>query len=187
MSKCYKISIDSYYSDNLYVLNLYNSSSASGYDVYSFSYGSLASTIKIVPVVTPYLTFTPTNFTSTVSSSSLYQWFYVYSNASVTNSTITAYRQDDTLSSHLATGVYPFAYTGVCYILATSKNCLIYSQGNTSFTILSLNQSSTSFLFSSADVSPLVSTNNQTWRISDNCKRFSLGNTIYTSSNGTTF
>lgn len=65
-----KIYVDDYYSDNLLTLNLYYNGldTNKGYNVYSFSYGNLASTIKVIPPTDPpYLTFTPSAFNYSLS------------------------------------------------------------------------------------------------------------------------
>jgi hypothetical protein len=52
------IAIDQFYLNSLVVLDLYLTANAKGYSVYSFSYGSLASMVKIIPAPIPaYLSF----------------------------------------------------------------------------------------------------------------------------------
>jgi hypothetical protein len=165
------------------VIDLYDNGAASnrGYDIYSFSFGNLASTIKVIPTATPpYLTFTPTTFTSSISSPSQYLWFYINTGSAFTSSTITVYRQDDTLSSHLATGVLSISYTGVCTILATSKNCLIVSQGTTTYNLYTLSQNSNTLAFSSADISLWAGMTTSTiWKVNDDCSKFSKGKFVF--------
>ena len=89
---CYKIYVDDYYSDNLMILNFYDNGliSSRSYDVYSFAYGNLASTIKVIPPVTPpYLKFTPSlTFSSTLSSDSSFLWLFMQSSSTATSSTL---------------------------------------------------------------------------------------------------
>lgn len=64
---CYKTFVDGYFTDSLYVLDLYDNGqtgSLRGYNVYSFAYANLASTIKIETVTSAYLKFTQPTFTS---------------------------------------------------------------------------------------------------------------------------
>ncbi len=89
---CYKIYVDDYYSDNLMILDLYDNGLTSGrsYDVYSFAYGNLASTIKIVPpAVPPYLKFTPSSaYTSSASLASSFLWAFMQSSSAAVSSTL---------------------------------------------------------------------------------------------------
>jgi hypothetical protein len=104
-----KIYVDDYFSDNLLILDLYYNGldTNKGYDVYSFSYGNLASTIKVIPPVDPpYLTFTPSAFTSSASLQDSFGWFYT--NIGASSSTITVYQHDDSLDSHFAAGSIAF-------------------------------------------------------------------------------
>ena len=130
VTKNRKIYVDDYYSDNLLILDLYYNGleTNKGYDVYSFSYGNLASTIKVIPPVEPpYLTFTSSAFTSSLSLQDSYSW--IYTSIGDTSSTVTVYKHDDSLDSHFATGSINLDTTSVT-VLAASSQCLLVSEGS---------------------------------------------------------
>lgn len=127
VAKNRKIYVDDYFSDNLLVLDLYYNGldNNKGYDIYSFSYGNLASTIKVIPPVDPpYLTFTPSAFTSSLLLQDSYIW--VYTNIGASSSTITVYQHDETADTHLSRGTSSTNTTAVS-VLASSEKCLIVS------------------------------------------------------------
>jgi len=183
--KCFRTYIDDYF-DDLIVLNLYSNGATTnqGYDVYSFSYGSLASTIRVIPPSLPtYLSFTPPTSTSSIfASSSNFMWTYINTGSSATTSTVTVYKHDNTIStSHLASGSLSISVAGSCVILATSQKCLIVSQGS-SYLLYTLNQSSTGTItFSSIDITfpASLSPNKITWRLNSDCSRFTVGKYIF--------
>ncbi len=79
-SRCYKTLIDDYFDNELMVLDLfYNNYPANpGYFVNEFSYGNLASTIRIIPP-TPadYLSFSYPTYTTVISSPTRFQWDFL--------------------------------------------------------------------------------------------------------------
>lgn len=176
VTKNRKIYVDDYYSDNLLILDLYYNGldTNKGYDVYSFSYGNLASTIKVIPPFEPpYLTFTPSAFNSSLSLQDTYSW--IYTSIGATSSIVTVYKHDDSLDSHFATGSFNLDTTSVT-VLATSQKCLLVSSSLDYYIyeVISLNGS---LSFNKTDVSFFASkfTTKSNWRISNNCLFFSAG------------
>jgi len=78
-SQCYRIAIDDYYINGLVVVVYYPNSAGTAYNLYSFSYGNLATAVKVIPPTIPiYFTFTyPTGYTSMAADSSTYQWDFL--------------------------------------------------------------------------------------------------------------
>jgi hypothetical protein len=190
VGKCFRTYIDDFFLDGLVVLNLYDNglTTNKGYDIYSYSYGSLASTIKVVPVAVPsYLTFTPSTYTSSVISSSSFSWTYINTGSAATTSTITVNQHNDAISStHLATGTLSISYTGLCVILATSQNCLIVSQGTT-YILYTLTQSSAGAItFTPLDITTTVSSapTKVSWKVSTDCSKIAVDNYIYATFGG---
>ena len=64
--------VDTFTLSSLVLLNLYDNGMAlasKGYDIYQFSYGSLASTMKIEPPASTYhIDFTPSSSTTTIDN-----------------------------------------------------------------------------------------------------------------------
>jgi hypothetical protein len=182
--KCYRTYIEDYFTDSLYVLDLYDNGSTSnkGYDIYSYSYGNLASTIKVIPAATPaYLTFTPSVFTTFTTSASSFGWIYLNSAVSSTASTINVYQHNDTLSTHIATGTLSIAYTGLCAILVYSQNCIIVSQGST-YTLYSISQNANgTIIFDPIDITSLASLSptKVVWRVNSDCSKFAVDSYIF--------
>ena len=187
--KCFRTYIDDFFLDNLIVLNLYDNGLASspGYDLYSYSYGSLASTIKVIPATAPsYLQFTPSTYTSSVISSSSFSWIYINTGSSATVTNITVNQHNDALSTHLATGTLSISYTGLCVILATSQNCLVISKGTT-YLLYVLTQSSLGAItFTPTDITAAVSNapTKVSWKVSTDCSKISVDNYIFASFSG---
>jgi hypothetical protein len=181
-ANCYRTFIDSYYSDNLIVLDLYDNGNSTdhGYFVYSFSYGNLASTIKIVPAAIPaYISFPPPTSTSHVAYPSAFEWIFV--NSGTTNSTITIYRQDDSVSStHLASQTISI-FRSNCAIVAASKNCFIFKSGS-SYSLYNISSSP----YTSADITSQVGTigNSTIVQISNDCSKFRVNSNIFAKFNG---
>jgi hypothetical protein len=95
------------------------------YDVYSFSYGSLASLVKIVPPEEPtYLTFTPPASSTVFANSPDFTWIYLTTGAA-TASAINIFRHDDTLSTNYATGTISISAIGQTIIRAYTSKCLL--------------------------------------------------------------
>lgn len=184
--KCFRTYIDDYFLDNLIVLNLYSNGATTNraYDVYSFSYGNLASTIRVIPpAIPPYLTFTPPTYTSAVSaSSSGFMWTYINTGTSATTSTVTVYKHNDAIStSRFATGTLSIPVAGQCVILATSQNCLIVSQGN-AHVLYTLSQSSSGAItFKSTDITfpASLAQTKVNWRVNTDCSRFTVDSYIF--------
>lgn len=66
---CYKIAIDDFYPNSLVILNLYTVGTTE--HIYEFTYGSLASIVKIVPPPIPsYINYTIPASTTAFSSAS---------------------------------------------------------------------------------------------------------------------
>lgn len=167
------------------VLVLYSNGAANiAYNIYQFSYGNLASTIRVVPAAAPsYLTFTPDTFSSSVASSSQFQWFYINTGASATSSSVIVYSQVDSLASHLSTGVVPITFTGLCSILATSSKCMIVSQGTSSYILYSFTTTTVNTTFTSTNITYFASissvTGSTVWTINSDCSKFSIGSQIF--------
>lgn len=190
VAKCFRTYIDDFFVDGLIVLDLYDSGSTSSpaYDIYSYSYGSLASTIKVVPSpVPPYLKFTPSTYTSSFISSSSFSWVYINTATTATTTTITVNQHNDAVTStHLGTGALTISYIGLCVILATSQNCLIISKGTT-YILYTLTQSSTGAItFTPKDITNTVSSaqTKVSWQVSNDCSRFSVDSYIYATFSG---
>ena len=176
VTKNRKIFVDDYYSDNLLILDLYYNGldTNKGYDIYSFSYGNLASTIKVVPPVDPpYLTFTPSAFTSSLSLQDSYSW--IYNNIGATSSTITVYKHDDSLDNHFATGSITLDTTSVT-VLAASQKCLLVSSSSNYYIYetISLN-GSLSFIKTDITFNVNFFMNKNSWRVSNDCLFVSAG------------
>lgn len=167
------------------VLDLYSDGAVNlGYNIYQFSYGNLASTIKVIPVASlPYLTFTPSTFSSSKASSSQYQWFYINTGASAISSSVTLYSQVDSLTSHLSTGVISITFTGLCSILATSSKCMIISQGTSSYLLYSFTSTTVNTTFTNTNITYFAGissvTGSTVWNINNDCSKFSIGSQIF--------
>lgn len=124
---CFRMSIDySVASSGLTILDLYpdNTGSDFSYDIYSFSYGSLASLIKVIPEVEPtYLTFTPPASSTAFADNPDFTWIYLASGAN--SSTIKIYRHNDSLSTRFAIGTITISAAGQVYIRAYTSKCLL--------------------------------------------------------------
>lgn len=73
--------IDKYFLEELIVLDLYfnqytsGGSTISGYDIYEYSYGNLASTIRIIPPApTDYINYNLPAATTTLTSTTTLEW-----------------------------------------------------------------------------------------------------------------
>ena len=181
-ANCYKSYIDSYFTESLTVLNLYDNGQATaanrGYYVYSFAYANLASTFKVVPPTVPaYISFTTPSGTVSKEPSS-FQWLFMATNSA------TAIRQDDNNSpnyynsqtiSGLATG----------YSIETeSKNCLIIKQTVSSSVTYSL-YDFTGTNATSTSINSQVGSGPPSLNIADDCSKFRVNNAIFAKVSGT--
>lgn len=138
--------IDASLLEELVVLDLYynGDSSDPGFNIFEFSFGNLASTIRVVPPTIPsYISFSyPTN-TDVQSSTDNFQWNFLNNAGGNTNMTI--YTENEKVVNHLQVDL--FQWSGNWQLLASSEYCrLVKNTDNNTIVLYMYSWNSTSFL-----------------------------------------
>ena len=110
--------VDTFTLSSLVLLNLYDNGMAlasKGYDIYQFSYGSLASTLKIEPTASTYhIDFTPTQNLNPTTINNVLVWTYI--DPSLGSSVITINTHKTGATNNYISGI--LTLTGVYTLLA---------------------------------------------------------------------
>ncbi len=150
--------------NSLVVLDLHPNQ-AIAYNIYSYMYGNLASTVRVIPPPIPiYLNFTYP--TTVISYPNIYQWDFL---AISTDTTYSYYAESDAPSSHyISTSL---SLTGAWTLLAGNSKCKLLKGPSNTYKIYVFTVNSTTVINSkTTDVTSTLSTSIATnWKISNDC------------------
>lgn len=161
------------------LLDLYYNGDASnpGYSIYEFSFGNLASTIRVIPPVrSDYLSFSfPTN-TYHAQRSSRFQWDFLNVAGGSTN--YTSYRENEQSPNHVQ--IDEFQWTGNWEILATSEACgLVRNTGNSSYVLYWYASNGTASSVSNTYDLTALGLSASAWAVSSDCRKIRAGTSYY--------
>lgn len=151
LNKFARIAVDTFYPNELVVLNTYkvidnSTNNTVGFQVVEYDYGSLASMSIIIPQAPPpFLNFTVPTSTSSITSPTLFEWAYFNVNGSASTTSIYLFRANSSAPSNLVTETYlvngSWSYVihnPQCSLLKSSNNSyfLYYRLNNNNYTLL---------------------------------------------------
>jgi hypothetical protein len=181
------IYIDTFTLSSLVLLNLYDNgiTGARGYDIYEFSYGNLASTMKITPPTTNYyIDFTPPNSNPSTFPNAL-DWTYI-DTSSGTSSVFTFYSYKTGVTNNYITGTHTIS--GINTVLTSSLLCKVVFSSPSTYRVITLATSGNTITSTPLDISLAVnalSTSKILWKISDDCNFLLIDTSILKLSSGT--
>jgi hypothetical protein len=182
-SVLYMTYIDSYFLYSLTVLDLYYNSNSTypGFAVYGYNYGSIASTVRVIPPTpSEYLNFTLPTFTSKVESASpsgRLQWDML---DVTTNTVYYLYQENENSTGHVQ--MDSVNMVGAWELKASSANCRLFrNTGSNNYTVYQIQNSNNALtIVATIDATSALSAVSSTlWVISSDCLRIRTDTNVY--------
>ena len=179
VSSIYMTYVDDFFFKQLYVLDLYHNGDSTypGYDIYEYSYGNLAQTIRVIPQAPSIYFNTTLPVAPSLTSSTKLQWDMI------DGSNFVRYTENDNVTGNVQ--IDTIAVGASMQIKAASPNSecvLIRNTGNDEFRVYQLTNNGTAATAGSPNLIPTALTSqvsSTTWMISNDCLRIKTDSNIY--------
>ena len=179
--------IDEYFLNQLFVLDLYFNSDSTypGYDVYEYSFGNLAQTIRVIPPAPSiYFNVTLPSSSSVVASYFLLEW------TMIVGTDLVRYRENDNVTNHVQIDTFPLAGSWAVKAVSTNSQCtLIHNTGTNEFRVIQTISNGTASTIASTNIIPTVlasQVGSTLWEVSNDCLRVRTDTNVYAASSTST-
>lgn len=163
-------------------------SSYPGYNIYEFSFGNLAQTVRIIPPTKSiyFNTTLSSPLNNLIASTKLLQFDYV---DGLPNTTFYRYSENNNVLNHVQ--VDSFTITGVWELKTVSANgqCILFKNSANEFRVDQFMSNGTSASVTATNSIPTLLASQSAsvnWKISDDCLRIKSDSNVYSASSTTT-